>query len=95
MTIVGIVLGWAIWAALCLLMIRAVMSWLPLLVPAYRPRGVVLAAFDLVNRVTDPPLRWLRRYIRPVRLGAASLDLSFMVWFVILLLAQSIVSVIF
>ena len=95
MTIIGVILGWAIWACLCLLMARAIMSWIPLLFPAFRPRGTILAVFDLINRLTDPPLRWMRRLIHPIRLGAASLDLSLMVWFVILLIAQSILNWIF
>ena len=46
---------------------------------SWRPTGVLVALVDLVFALTDPPLRLLRRFIPPLRLGAVSLDLSFLV----------------
>ena len=46
---------------------------------SWRPTGVLVALVDLVFALTDPPLRLLRRLIPPLRLGAVSLDLSFLV----------------
>jgi YggT family protein len=39
-----------------------------------------------VFTATDPPLRFLRRYIPSLRLGTVALDLSFMVLFLVLIL---------
>jgi YggT family protein len=36
-----------------------------------------------VYSATDPPLRFLRRYIPTVRLGSVALDLSFMLLFLV------------
>jgi YggT family protein len=36
--------------------------------------------------LTDPPLKFLRRYIPTVRLGTVALDLSFMVLFIVVLI---------
>ena len=91
MTLVGIVLSWALSVAMWVLVARAIMSWVPLIFPAYRPRGIMAGIFTAIRAVTDPPMHWMQRFIRPVQLGAASLDLSLMVWFVVLLLAQRIV----
>jgi YggT family protein len=40
---------------------------------------------------TDPPLRFLRRYIPPLRLGSVALDLSFMVLFFVVLIMVNVV----
>jgi len=88
------VVDWAFWVAFALLMLRALLSWVPMFFPSFRPRGAVATSIDLVNRVTDPPLRWMRRFVPPIRLGLASLDLSLIVWFVVLMVTQRIVDVI-
>lgn len=57
----------------------------------WQPRGVVLLIVEGVFAVTDPPLRLLRRFI-PLRVGGASIDLAFIVLFLlvqILILAAS------
>ena len=95
MRLLGEALLWLLGAYLWVLAIRAVLSWIPLMFPSFRPVGAVATLFDWLRRLTEPPLRWLRRFIRPIRLGAASLDLSFMVLFVLLLLAQRMVVSIF
>ena len=44
--------------------------------------GVVLLLFEAVFTVTDPPLRALRRFIPPVRIGAVAFDLAILVLFI-------------
>jgi YggT family protein len=41
--------------------------------------------------VTDPPLKFLRRFIPPLRLGMVALDLSFMVLFIVVLIMLKLV----
>ena len=41
---------------------------------------------EAIFTLTDPPLKFLRRYIPPLRLGTVSLDLSFMVLFIVVLI---------
>ena len=94
MTLIRIVVDWAFWVAMVLLLARALLSWLPMFAPSFRPTGAVATAIDLVNRATDPPMRLVRRFLPPVRLGVASLDLSLIVCFVVLWVAQRIVDVI-
>ena len=95
MTLVGTVLLWVLRVAMWILVARAVISWIPLIAPRFRPTGVIAAIFRVIEAITDPPTRWMRRMIRPVALGVLSLDLSLMVWFVILLLIQRIVVMVF
>jgi YggT family protein len=49
----------------------------------WRPGRGASAAMEVVWSVTDPPLKWLRRVIPPLRLGGISLDLASLVLLVI------------
>jgi YggT family protein len=44
--------------------------------PGFRPRGPLLVLSEVVFTVTDPPLKFLRKFIKPVSLGAISLDFA-------------------
>ena len=65
-----------------LLIFRLIMEYVFLLARSYRPAGPVAVALELAYSVTDPPLKFLRRFIPPLRLGSISLDLSFIVLFI-------------
>ena len=74
-------------AYMLILFARMVLDWVSILAPRWYPRGVVATLIGAVYRVTEPPLRWLRRYIRPIPMGMMSLDVSFMVlWFALVVL---------
>jgi YggT family protein len=68
-----------------ILLVKVVLSWLPLLGVRMPISGPARTAIDLVDDVTEPVLRPLRGAIAPVRIGAVGLDLSVMILFVILL----------
>lgn len=59
---------------------------------SWRPSGVILVLAETVYTVTDPPLRFLRRFIPSIRLGGVALDLSFTVLFLIVVILLQIVS---
>jgi YggT family protein len=50
-----------------------------------------LVVAEGIFTATDPPLRFLRRYIPPLRLGSVALDLSFMVLFFVVLIMVNVV----
>jgi len=56
---------------------RLVMEYIPLFNREWRPRGIALVLAEIVFTVTDPPLKFFRRLIPPLRLGAIALDLGF------------------
>ena len=58
---------------------RLVLDWIRIFARDWRPRGVVLVIAEAVYTLTDPPLNALRKVIPPLRLGAVSLDLGFIV----------------
>jgi YggT family protein len=77
MIIVGLVISWALSIFLMILFARMILSWVPVLVRDWQPRGPVLVAAEIVYSITDPPLRMLRKVLRPVRVGNIMLDLAF------------------
>jgi YggT family protein len=58
---------------------------------SFRPTGVLLVVFEAVFTVTDPPMRFLRRFIPPLRLGGIALDLSFLLLFILTQVAIGLV----
>ena len=95
MTLIGTILSGLISLYLYVLVARAVLSIVPLFAPDWRPKGVVLVLAEAVYTVTDPPLRALGRVEKPVRLCTVSLDLGFILLWVLLLLAQRVVYAVF
>jgi YggT family protein len=75
--LVGSLIQTVLWIFLLLLFARMVLSWVPVLVRDWEPHGPVLVVAELVYSVTDPPLRALRKVLRPVRVGNVMLDLAF------------------
>ncbi|CAA9292535.1 MAG: Cell division integral membrane protein, YggT and half-length relatives [uncultured Friedmanniella sp.] len=95
MEIVGSLIIMALRIFLVLLFARMVLSWVPVLVRDWEPRGAMLVAAELVYSVTDPPLRALRKVLRPVRIGTVMLDLAFIGLFILVSLLMRIVALIF
>ena len=76
---------------LLLLLFRLVMEYVFLLARSYRPTGPVAAVLELAYSVTDPPLKALRRVLPPLRIGQISLDLGFIVLFIVVRILMSVV----
>jgi YggT family protein len=68
---------------LVLLIARMIFSWVQVYARSWHPSGILLVIAEGVYSATDPPLRFLRRYIPTVRLGSLALDLSFMLLFLV------------
>lgn len=91
MTLIGFVLYNLLQIFFWLLMLRMVLSWVPLFVPNFSPRGLVAVIFEAIYTVTDPPLKLANRYIPPVRLGSIGLDVGFMVVVLGIIVAERLV----
>jgi YggT family protein len=70
-------------AYLVVLIARMIFSWIQVYARSWSPSGILLVVAEGVYSATDPPLRFLRRYIPSVRLGSVALDLSFMLLFLV------------
>lgn len=57
----------------------------------WSPSGGVAVALETIYTTTDPPVRTLRRVIRPVRIGGVALDLSIMVLLLVVFILMQVV----
>ena len=60
---------------------RLILDYIRLFSRTWRPRGFVLYIAEAIYAITDKPTAFVRRFVPPLRLGAVSLDLSFLVLF--------------
>ena len=80
------VLTYVLTIYLVLLIGRMIFGWIQVFARDWRPTGIVLVLAEAIFTVTDPPLKFLRRFIPPLRIGMVALDLSFMVLFIVVLI---------
>ncbi len=59
------------------LLARLVLDFIPIFNREWRPKGAGLIAAEVVYTVTDPPIRFLRRFIPPLRIGQIAIDFAF------------------
>ena len=86
MGILKLVLYYLLSIYLVILIGRMIFSWIQVFARSWRPTGIVLVIAETIFTLTDPPLKFLRRYIPPLRLGTVAMDLSYMVLFIVVLL---------
>ncbi len=86
MGILKVVLTYLLWIYLLVLIGRMIFGWIQAFAREWRPTGFILVIAETIFTLTDPPLKFLRRYIPTVRLGTVALDLSFMVLFIVVLI---------
>ncbi|WP_219470610.1 YggT family protein [Nonomuraea rhizosphaerae] len=86
MGIIGNLLVVVLSLYLVLLIGRMIFETVQAFARSWRPSGVVLVLAEATYTATDPPLKFLRRFIPPLRLGTVAFDLSFTVLFIVVLL---------
>ena len=59
--------------------------------PSWRPKGLVLVVSEIALTLTDPIMKVLNRFVRPVRLGRLQLDLSWTLAVLLISFAQALV----
>ena len=82
------VLFWALYAVLSIFIlimwVRLVLDFVVNFNRGWRPSGPGLVLAEIVFTITDPPIKFVRRFVPPVRIGAAALDFS---WTIVMLVA--------
>ena len=73
---------------LLILFVRMILDWVLVLSQRWYPRGFMASIIRVIYALTEPPLRWLRRYIPPLPMGRIQLDVSFMVLYAALIVIQ-------
>lgn len=88
---VGVVIV-ALQLYLLVLFLRVIFDWVFVFSPSWRPTGPLVILLELIYSLTDPPLRFLRRFIPPLRLGNFSLDLAFIVLVILIYVVIHVVA---
>ena len=91
MTVLKVVLYYVLALYLLLLIGRLIIDVLQSYSRSWTPTGALVKVAEVIFTATDPPLRLLRRYIRPVRLGSVALDLSYTLLFLVIIVLLSVV----
>lgn len=90
MSVIRAVLYFVVFIFFILLIGRLVIDWIQVFARDWRPRGVVLVIAEAIYSATDPPLKLLRRLLPPLRIGSVQLDLAFIVLFLMVTLAMTL-----
>ena len=75
------------------LFIRLIIDYVRIFARNWRPNSFLIAFFEFIYSVTDPPMKFVGRFVPPLRLGGVSLDLSFIVLLIAISLLKGIVVV--
>jgi YggT family protein len=78
--------------ALYILWARIILDLVRQLRRDWKPSGFWLVLSVWLLRVTDPPLRLVRRVVKPVRVGGVMLDLAMLVLMLALIIVIAIVN---
>lgn len=90
MGLLGSLLAFALQIYFYVLMARFVVDLIMSVNRSWRPPGILLPVLDFVYTITDPPLKFVRRFVPPVRLGPVALDLAFTIVLVAVLFLRSL-----
>ena len=91
---VGSLLASVLQIFLLALLGRLIFDYVQMFSRTWRPKGIVLYFVEAIYTITDPPMKFVGRFVPPLRLGGVSLDLSFIVLLIAIGLAKSIVVVV-
>ena len=81
-----------LWVFWILLLVRLVVDYVQMFARSWSPHGAVLLDLEVVYTITDPPIRFVRRFVPPLRLGSVAIDTSFIIVFVVVILLQRAVT---
>ena len=95
MRLVGSIIDLILFLFLGLLLIRLVVDWVQVFARSWAPSGPILVVLEVVYSATDPPIKFVRRFVPPLRLGPVMLDTSFLIVLVAVYLLSSLNKAIF
>lgn len=90
LTIVGLVVFWAARVYFYFLWGRVIIDLIAALKRGWKPKGFLLMLSVFLFAVTDPPVKALRKLVKPVRIGQVMLDLSVLILFIALIIIMNL-----
>ena len=91
-SIIATVLSIALSVYFVLLFARFVLDLARVFARQWRPRGFGLVLAEFVYAMTDPPIKFVRRFVPPLRIGGVAIDFAFSIVFISCLIAQWVVA---
>lgn len=87
MTLLGQILGFALQIFFYLMIARFIVELVMSFNRSWRPSGLLLPILDITYTITDPPLKFVRRFVPPLQMGPIAVDLAWtIVLFAVLIL---------
>ena len=75
------------------LFIRIIIDYARMFARNWRPNSFLITFFEFIYSVTDPPMKFVGRFVPPLRLGGIAIDLSVIVLLIAISLLQGIIVV--
>jgi YggT family protein len=75
------------------LFLRIIIDYVRMFARNWRPNAFFIAIFEFVYSITDKPMKFVQRFIPPLRIGGVALDLSFIVLLIAINVAQTAISI--
>jgi YggT family protein len=69
---------------------RMIFDYIPMFNRGWRPHGGGLVLAEIIYTVTDPPIRFVRRFVKPLRIGPVAIDLAFTIVLIVCFFLLSI-----
>ena len=66
---------------------RIIIDYIRMFKRDWRPSSFISSIFEVIYSITDPPMKFVQRFVPPLRVGGVALDLSF----IVILIALSLV----
>ena len=72
---------------------RIIIDYVRMFARNWRPNAIFLGFFEFIYAITDKPMRFVQRFIPPLRLGGVAIDLSFIVLLIAVNIAQTAIHI--
>ncbi len=70
---------------------RIIIDYVRMFARNWRPNSFLIAVFEFINAITDPPMKFIRRFVPPLRLGGVAIDLAFIVLLIAIGFVESLI----
>jgi YggT family protein len=73
---------------------RIIIDYVRMFKRDWRPSSFLSSIFEVIYSITDPPMKFVQRFVPPLRVGGVALDLSFIVILIALSLLQRVILIV-
>ena len=91
MGLIGLILYWALQLFVYAMFARFIVEFVMSVNRGLRPPNILMPVVDFAFTITDPPIKFVRRFVPPLRLGVVALDLAWTIVLIAVLFAQGLV----